>query len=414
MPNNKWDEEHIENLLKDFPTIKDERSKEEVYKRLQKTQKPQKNSKHWIPYLVAALAFITFGVLLASMLGQNSNDSAYEMSGSEGEGAEESRAESGDASSAAVEDNAGGNSESESAAMESSEAPDAEEGSDAFNSLENNAEMAEKSLYEDQLDGMSLFTIGLIDNAIVVPVSFIVWHDRLMEDFGTLEVDAVDLYNRYAPDLDEEALGFDEYHPYIGTIEEAADGLEHSLPENHNYDLASASMTVYFNSLAATFKDAEKIAIVDETGNPAEFDQIGPIETLEPGSRNLAYYSYGTENGYSYLVPGFDMPHESAAEALEAMKSTPNDLYATVIPSGVEYSISETDQIVTVEFNEPVDFDSYSYQEALNMIEGMVLAADSFGKELVLENTADENWGIFNFTGPLPVPAGINVKEYGN
>ncbi|QHJ71108.1 hypothetical protein [Planococcus halotolerans] len=414
MPNNKWDDENIESLLKDFPTIKDERPKEEVYKRLQKTQKPQKKSKHWIPYLVAALAFITFGVLLASMLGQSSNESAYDMSGSEGEGAEESTTESGDAGSAAVEDNGGGESESESAATESSEAEDAGEGSDAFSATENNVEMAENSLYEDQLDGMSLFTVGLTENAIVVPVSFVVWHDRLLEDFGTLEVDAVDLYNRYAPEIDEEALGFDEYHPYAGTIEKTAEGLVHRLPENHNYDLASASMTVYFNSLAATFKDAEGIAVVDEAGKAADFDQVGPVEPLEPGNLNLAYYTYDNANGSSYLVPGFNMPHESAAEALEAMKSTPNDLYSTVIPAGVEYSVSETDQMVTVEFNEPADFDSYGYQEAINMIEGMVLAADSFGKELMLENTADENWGNFDFTAPLPVPAGINIKEYGN
>lgn len=413
MPNNKWDDENIENLLKDFPAIKDERPKEEVYNRLQKTQNPNKKSKHWIPYLVAALAFITFGVLLASMLGQNSNESAYDMSGSEGGSTEESTTESGDANSTAAEDAEGAESapESESAATEAS---DAGEGSDAFSAMENNAEVGEMSLYEDQLDGMSLFTVGLTENAIVVPVSFIVWHDRLLEDFGTLEVDAVDLYNRYAPELDEEELGFEEYHPYTGVIEKTANGLAHILPENHDYDLASASMTVYFNSLAATFQDAQEIAIVDESGDPADFDQMGPVVSLKPGSQNLAYYSYETADGSSYLVPGYDMPHETAAEALDAMKSTPNDLYASVIPSGIEYSVSETDQIVTVEFDEPIEFNTYNYQEAVNVIEGMVLAADSFGKELMLENTAEENWGNFDFSGPLPVPAGFNVKEFDN
>lgn len=410
MPNNKWDEENIENLLKDFPAIKDERPKEEVYKRLKQAHKPPKKSKHWIPYLVAALAFITFGVLLASMLGQNSNDSAFEMSGSEGEGAEENMAESGDANSAAVEESAGDNSDT--AETESSEAADSEEGSEAFGSAENTGEEAELSLYADQLEGMSLFTIGLTENAVVIPVSFLLWDDRLQEDFGTTEVDAVELYNRYAAEIDEEALGFENYHPYSGTVTGTVDGIEHRLPQNHGYDMASASLTVYFNSLSTTFAEADQISITDETGGPANFDQVGPVEPFDPGNRNVAYYSYSTANTTNYLVPGYDMPHENAAAAIDAMKSSPSDLYDSLIPAGVDYSVTETEELVTVEFAEAMDFDSYGYQEAMRMIEGMVLSADSFGKELILENTAANSWGRFDFTESLPVPAGINLKDF--
>lgn len=412
MPNNKWDDENIENLLKDFPVIKDERPKDEVYKRLQKTQKPRNKRKHWIPYLVAALAFITFGVLLASMLGQNSNESAYDMSGAESEGAEESSTESGDAGSAALEDNAGSEAESESAATESSEAAESGEGADAFNSTESNAGPLDISLYEEQLEGITLFTVGMTENAVVIPVSFVIWDDRLQEDFGTADVDAVELYNRYAAELDEEALGFEEYHPYSGTLNTAADGVQHELPDGHNYDMASASMNVYFNSLSATFADANEISIIDESGTAAYFDQVGPVQPIEPGIRNLAYYSYSLANDDNYLVPGYDMPHENASAALEAMKSSPSDLYDSVVPSGLDYSISESDQTVTVEFTEPVNFNSYEYREAVYLIEGMVLAADSFGKELVLVNTVDSSWDKFDFTIPLPVPAGINVKDF--
>ena len=406
MPNNKWDDEHIENLLKDFPAIKDERPKEDVYKRLKAGHKPSKRPKRWVPLLVAALAFITFGVLLASMMAQNFNDSASDMSGSESSG------ESADTHSTAVEE---GEAESESAETKSTEsAEDAEESSEAFNSTENNGEQAELTLYAEQIEGMSLslFTVGLTENAVVIPVSFIIWHDRLQEDFGTTDVAAAELYNRYAAELEEPALGFDDYHPYSGTITETAAGIEHTLPAEHNYDLASASMNVYLNTLSASFKDAAEISIIDEEGNAANFDQVGPVQPINPADLNIAYYAYTTANGQRYLVPGYDMPHENAVDAINSMKSSPNDLYASLIPEGVEYSVSETDETVTVEFAEALDFDSLGYQEALRMIEGMVLTADSFGKELMFDNTVTESWDRFDFTESLPVPAGINIKGF--
>ncbi len=417
MPNNKWDDDHIENLLKDFPNIKDERPKEEVYNRLQKAQKPKNKFKHWLPYFVAALAFLTFGVLLASMLGQNSNDSAFEMSDTESgedeasvaESTEESVDESAEESSTAVED--GPAAEAESAPGESDETA-AEESSESFNSLGDISSQAELAIYEEQLDGFSLFTIGLTENGVVIPVSFLIGHDRLLEDFGSIDVEPVDLYNQYAAEIDEEALGFNDYHPYSGSIEMVGEEVAHILPEDHGYDLASASMNVYFNSLSASFGDASEIAIVDEAGNPANFDQIGPISPLESDEKNIAYYSYNTANGNGYLAPAYDMPYENAVSALEAMKSSPNDLYTSIVPSGLDYTVSETEATVTVEFDDPINFDSYEDREARSLIAGMVLAADSFGKELMLTNTADSTWNGFDFSDPLTVPAGINVMEF--
>lgn len=397
MPNNKWDDDHIENLLRDFPAIKDERPKEEVYKRLLQEEVPQKKSKHWIPYLVAALAFITFGVLLASMLGQNGT--GFDISSSE------RSEESADSGSIIGEEESV--TESESAELESSGAADTESGSDIFNSMQGGADPT-ASIYPDELADSTLFTIGLTENAYVIPVSFTIGNDKLMADFGTADVDAASLYNRYAAEIDEQALGFDEYHPYSGSIEMAAEGIEHTVPEDHNYDMASAALTVYFNSMAVSFGEAEQFSVVDESGNPAEFDQIGPVEPVAPELREIAYYAYTSSNGSTYLMPGFDMSFENAAEALDAMKSTPADAFQSLIPDGVDYSVSETEQAVTVEFVETIDFDAYDYEDAMRMIEGLALSADSFGKELLLGNTVQDSWDRFDISNPLPVPAGIN------
>lgn len=404
MPNDKWDDDRIENLLRDFPAIKDERPKEEVFNRLKNDHKPNKKPKRWIPMLVAALAFITFGVLLASMLGQNSS---YDMSSSGG------TEESADSGSVAVEESSEGGSEAMQAESETAESADSEENSEAFTSMENTPNRTGMSIYQDELDGQTLFTIGLTENALVIPVSFILPNESVLEDFGTEEVDSLELYNRYGSELDEESLGFDEYHPYSGSLRMTAEGLEHQLPEGHGYDMASAAMSVYFDSLTVTFNGVPQISIVDESGNPAEFDQVGPTEPIEPSLNSIAYYSYEAANGNTYLTPGFNMPHDNAEEALTAMKSSPSDLYFSLIPDEVDYTVSETAETVTVEFiDEALDFNLLDYQEAMRMIEGMVLAADSYGKELVLENTVAESWDRFDFAEPLPVPAGINLMEF--
>src|SRR5699024_12589855 len=76
MPNNKWTDDSIEDLLKDFPAIKDHRPKEEVYNRLVQKEKSPKRPKKWLPLLAAALAFITIGILVAAIINQNGIDSA--------------------------------------------------------------------------------------------------------------------------------------------------------------------------------------------------------------------------------------------------------------------------------------------------------------------------------------------------
>lgn len=404
MPNDKWDDDRIENLLRDFPAIKDERPKEEVYNRLKNDHKPKKKPTRWIPALVAALAFITFGVLLASMMGQGNHDSALEMSGSE------NSSESADSQIPAVEEE---QAESERAAdTDSSDVGGDAEDAESFAAMEqeNSVEMA--SVYAEDLDGNTVFTIGLTENAVVIPVSFLISDERLQEDFGTIDVDAAELYNFYAAEVDEEALGFDDYHPYSGMIESEGEGIQHMLPADHSYDMASAAIGVYFNSLSASFPDAAEITILDEAGEIAEFDQVGPVPSFAPAVSDIAYYSFAKANGDIHLAPGYDMPFDSATEALEAMQASPSDLYAPLIPADLDYTVSETDETVTVNFVEAMDFDLYDYQFILQMIEGMALSADSFGKALILENTASENWDRFNFTESLPVPAGTNLMAF--
>lgn len=392
MPNNKWTDDSIEDLLKDFPAIKDHRPKEEVYNRLVQKEKVQKRPKKWLPLLAAALAFITFGILVAAIVTQNGIDSAQNPRSLNEEAQEPSSA----AQDGTVE--------------ETEKLPQAEEAG-GFTTAQVD-EPSRTAVYEELIGDQTLMTIGLTENAFVVPVSFLVPAEQIDAVFGNSAPSSLELYQEFADDIDETQLGFDEYHPYVGTFEETDTGVRHLLPSDHAYDLASASIGVYFNTLAATFPDAAQIEVANEDGSPAEFTEIGPVEPVLPEPKNLAYYSYPAPNGEVYLVPGYDMPFDEASEAIEALAESPNDFYQATIPVNMEFEITETKGVVQVEFKEAVDLESLDRQEAVRMIESLVLTAAAFDKELAVTGVQPENWNSFDFSQPLPIPLAPNLMAW--
>ncbi|MGI2327089.1 GerMN domain-containing protein [Planococcus sp. YIM B11945] len=394
MSNNKWDEEYIEQLLGDFPSIKDERSKEEVYSRLAKKAPVKKRPKNWLPLLVAALAFITVGILVASIVSQNGINSAVQEEQSSADKSAESvivpKEESGEADKSAGSENSS---------------------SDSFSAMAGPEQMR-TALYKEDLNGATVFSIGLTENAFVVPVSFLVPSEQIARDFGKDVPDSVALYNHYAGKLDEQALGFDDYHPYAGTIARENDAVAHRLPDDHPYDQASASISVYESSIQETFQDAEEVAVLNEDGSQAEFDQIGPMEPIKTDMAKVAYFAYTASSGATYLVPSYGMPYETAKEAIEALTTSPSDFHHATIAEGTGFAVTETDAVLELAFSEPFDFESQDLAEATRMVESIALTAQSFGKQVQLKNTVQEQWNGFDFTQPIPAPAEPNRLEW--
>ncbi|HSP22304.1 MAG TPA: GerMN domain-containing protein [Planococcus sp. (in: firmicutes)] len=404
MPNNRWDDDHIENLLRDFPTIRDDRTKEEVYSRIDKKAAVKKQPKRWLPLLVAALAFITIGFLVASILSQNGIDNAFmpneEHAESTADKAQDASTEEAESPEAAGEESNG------SASSDGQEPAATEESATAYQ--DENPQSAHSAVYEEQLEGFTLFTIGLTENAMVIPVGFLIPDMLIANDFGNTAPNSVELYNQYASQIDEPAIGFNEYHPYLGRLSVEDGTVKHILPADHQYDLASASYEVYIASLQATFTDAKEILIQNEDGTPADFDQIGPMEPVKPAVENVAYYAHTTAGGETFLVPGYNMPHATAKEAVEAMKTAPSDLHQNTIPESVDYTVTETDTTVTIQFTAQFDFGSMEEVDGARMLESLALTAKAFDKSAQLENTKQQEWSGFDLSRPLPEPVAPN------
>ena len=83
-----------------------------------------------------------------------------------------------------------------------------------------------------------MFHLGLASEAAAsIPVTFLIPDSQIEEDFGDVEPNSLDLYMKYAGKIDEEALGFYDYHPYKGTLSVDGDVLVQTLPSGHGYDI---------------------------------------------------------------------------------------------------------------------------------------------------------------------------------
>ncbi|AQQ53650.1 hypothetical protein [Planococcus lenghuensis] len=397
MAHNEWDDDRIEQLLREFPKIEDHRPKEEVQRRLQRETKPPKRQTHWMPAVVAAAAFLTLGILLASFLGRETN---FETAGmEEAELVEEEAALDNGGEEAAVEEEA----VMEEEAVE--EAATAEgEGMAESAEMAPLAEDVRTAVYPGDLEGYELLSLGLTTEAFVVPVSVLVPSELLD---GT-EPEIAALYNAFAAEVDEEALGFDDYHPYPGTIASEDGTVVHELPADHEFGLSSATASVYMASLQETFREAEQIEVITETGEQAEIDPIGPVEPITGGVEGAAYFVFTAANGEMYLAPDYGSGYSSAVEALTALQEAPSDLLASPIPEDIAYAVEEQAGTVIVTFAEPLDLSLLDETEIARLFESLALTAGSFGNEVRVVNVLQDTWMNYDLSLPLEPPVAPN------
>ncbi len=403
MTHKNWNDNKIENLLGDMPDVSDNRPMSEILARLKQDERlnipHRKKSKKWVPALVAVAALLVIGLLVPSMLGQN------EVSMKD-QGAE-SKMMSEDANSPAR----GARLENESITDEKMDMGTMDRSSTMMASETGGTHHF--AVYSKDVIDSTLFHLGLAgDQASSIPVTFIIPNSQIEEDFGFLKPTSYDLYKKYADRLDETALGFQEYHPYKGNITADDHVIIHRLPKGHGYDIASASTEVYLNTLQDTFYGYQEARFENEDGTVAMFSEAGQPSTpliLNSGRNHFNYYLFEQQDGQQFLSSNFSQPQPSLNEALQQMKVKPNDVFQTVIPSTIDFEVKMDGKLATIKFAQPLDLDTMEPEKAMQMVEGMLLTAASFGEQLQFEGVVQEEWNGFNFSQPLPVPVGSNL-----
>lgn len=392
MNHEHWDEERIEKLLSKVPKIHDTRSKEEVLERLKKDgvfdEEPPKKSPriNLLPWMIAACAVLFIAILIPSLMKKDSTaDEASTANDSSGE----------DMGILGVPDNL--------------------EEQEKFVNVMTVGTDNRTAVYPDQTEGNTLFRIGLASkDADSIPVTIVIPNEKILEDFGKNDPSQVEMYKVYAPRLNEQALGFIDYHPYEGEITEKNGKVIHVLPENHPYDVASAALSTYFATLTNTFSSYSEVEFADQNHQPKILKEVGKEYSLQitKETTQYSYFKYVQEDGSAFLAPNFRETFPNVEKAMEALKVNTNDVYQSVILPNVDYSVSVEKDLVKITFKEPLDLFNYNQVEAMQMIEGMLLTAAGFNKAVQFENIVQSEWEGFDFSKPLPIPVGPNKLPY--
>ncbi|MET3658203.1 hypothetical protein [Sporosarcina psychrophila] len=403
MTHKDWNDNKIEKLLGDVPDISDDRPMSEILARLKQDERlntpHRKKSKKWMPALVAVAALLVIGLLVPSMFGENElsmKDQSTDNKMMQSEDAEPS------ARGASLENESITDEEAEMGTMDGFSTKMASE----------TGRTHHFAVYSEDVTDSTLFHLGLAgDQALSIAVTFIIPNSQINEDIGFLEPTSYDLYKKYADRLDESALGFQEYHPYKGDIAADDHVIIHQLPQDHGYDIASASMEVYLNSLQDTFYGYQEVRFENEDGTATMFSDVGQPSSpliLKSGRNHSNYYMFEQQDGQQYLTSNFSQSQPSLNEALKQMKVKPNDVFQPVIPSTLNFEVKADDKLTTIKFAQPLDLDAMEPEKAMQMVEGMLLTAADFGEQLQFDNVVQEEWNGFNFSQPLPVPVGSN------
>lgn len=388
MNHEHWDEERIEELLKKVPKIHDARSKEEVFERLKQDgvfdevppNKVIKKKSKYIPWIIAACAALFLAILIPTFMSRSISEEAKITNDVKNEKMEKFN--------------------------------HLEEGQeDSVNIMMTEVDM-KTAVYPEQLDGKTLFKIGLAsDDADSIPVTILIPNEKILEDFGKANPTPVEMYNLYAPRLNENLLGFVDYHPYDGKIIESNGKVVHQLPEDHPYDASEATLSTYYATLMDTFSDYQEIEFVDEQNQPKEMGKESSLLISDERTQH-SYFKYVQQDGAAFLAPNYRETFSTVEEAMEALKRSTNEVYQSVVLPNVDYTIKVEQNIVKIAFKEPLDLFNYNQVEAMQMIEGMLLTAAGFNMAVQFENIVQAEWEGFDFTKPLPIPLGPNQLPY--
>ena len=396
MTDKKWDDKQIEELLDNIPDAPDNRSKSDILARLKQDERlnapRQRKQKRWIPALVAVAALLVIGLLLPSMLRQNEGAMTQDAVNHKTEESEATDRESGEDSGESAVFN-------ETIEME-----------EATPFAATSTEVSSHVVLPTEQDGMHTFRVGLVHAAEVIPITFLIPNDRIENDFPEKEPDSLELYNQYAAGIPEPDFGFDDYHPFKGKLTLKDNVIEHAIPAEHPYDMSSATERIYADAVLETFTDHPTFITVDENGNPAEFSHTGvtgPVKLLD-GKRPMPYYKYTMPSGEFYLVPAGGRVYDTVGNALAGMKVRQGDIFESVIPESVTYTVREENGHIFITFKDQLDLSILDPVEATAMIEGFMLTASNFNQQVQLENVVQEQFGKYDLTTVLPEPIGVN------
>ncbi|MGE6718195.1 GerMN domain-containing protein [Peribacillus frigoritolerans] len=402
MRRSRWKESEIEDMLRELPKLKDDRTKAEVFAKIH----DKKKKKHWIPLITGVASLFLMVVLASSLIIEKKGTTSQEGSGSSGklslsENKETADHERQDAS------NKENPPEDKQDYQEFSSKQAKIESKDEVSEMEPGKGKKEKNFAQAiyQNDDASIITMGIPDDQMnfIVPISIKLKH---YDQSDTLK----QLVNQMS-DIDEAQYGLSDYFPLDIKISQGNDiNTAHiDFPEKSQL---LAEDTLFLHSMEETlsYNNIEKMTFSTEGKQGARFAHAGYLKEVDiPHQKKRTYLLYQRdESSPSFLVPS-NMGYRDFEEALQAGKGEADiEGISPAIPHDLKWErISSNGELVIIHLSDQAVIENS--EETLQALEAILFIAKDFGFEKVkFENAPIEEVGQLNLTEDILVPEAPN------
>ncbi|MDG5470677.1 hypothetical protein P6709_02885 [Jeotgalibacillus sp. ET6] len=440
MSGSKWNDKEIEKMLNKMPVIKNRQSGQVMYEKIKGNErKKDKKRAGWIPVAASLAALLLLLLLIPPFFATNEQfnlSSGNEGADSAADGSAEEQTENFSANS--IEEEQKDFSLDERAAEEHASSPDqdreeefADDGATGSENTESDSHVKPESeeeqsdenqdaavqtpADEDPSQKTSLFTAEAaghtyLKTALVTEEGYVIPFTFLLPDKEN-EDNAVNLYNRWANEIDEEGMGFINYHPvanHLSVTEQ--NGINGVIDQNNEYTQDSFSPDLMELVLKQTFGSGNYtgFTFVNEEGDKVNLDEEMELE-ISLSNDNKGYYLFRNERSSQVYFAQSEKSFATIEDAFTEMQQvTPNEDYLTALPEELSIQTVQENELLTVTPSEQIN--AYSVEEKKRFIEAVLLTAESFGiQEVMFENIEDFNELGFDLEKPLTVPAGPNM-----
>ena len=389
MKKREWNEERLEQLLQQLPSVKDKQNQNDLYQSVYYKYHSRKKRRIWIAPTVATVAVLFILALISPFLFQG-------LTGTREENAMDIAS----------------TSSSEPSKEETNPQPEEQitESSIVEDRNNENVELSRKELEKETFvtdadDSANIITVGLTDEDLqnIIPVS-------LKEETGKEELDQIETFN---PEKFAEQLG-----PLTIVLKNTDLEKENNDEIIINYKADKSNITgsgseiAYKESIIETFRwlGFKKANLFTNGVEGIEFSNYGQETELEiTETRNKAYLVYQYDESKAKLLVPSRESLPSIEEAINIMKKgiDEQELKPSIQKNIGEIEIKEDGERLEIDFMEDADVENN--EESIIMLESILLTAKDFGYETVQFNgTKAKEIGVMDVSKPLEVPFSPN------
>lgn len=390
MKKREWNEEQLQQLLQQLPSVRDKQSKKELYQNIYYKVQYKKKKRIWVAPTVATIAVLFISLALISPLLFQSITSTNEENAMD-------MASTSSSESTKAENNSGQE-------LQMAESSIAEDRNNEKVEL-SRKEIEQETFVTDADDSANFITVGLTDESLqnIIPVSF-------KEEAGKEELDQIETFN---PDKFAEKLGPLRIALTNTDLEEENNN---EIIINYKSDngsiTGSGSEVAYKESIIETFRwlGYKKANLFTNGVEGIEFSNYGQEEELEiTETRNKAYLVYQYDESKAKLLVPSPESLPTIEEAIAIMKKgiDEQELKPSIQEHIGQIDIKEDGERLEIDFKQNANVENN--EESIIMLESILLTAKDFGYETVQFNgTKEKEIGVMDVSRPLEVPFSPN------